>query len=173
MFDTLYSPTDLGANLQSAFEGRLANPPSVGAYNNGLLSIVDRDSSNQLLRSWTHVVDLDSVSLVTTGFGDVFFLDSQGVNFLEVQRGTKQFIDSDIAWFLNSFLSIADVVENVFRRKQFDQLVDKKGPLTYSQVFILEPWLMLGGSDRVENYNKGECSVYLDLVGKAFQMKTH
>jgi hypothetical protein len=165
-----YTPTDLHAELRSAFQPfvrQLKSVPAVGAYGNGLLAVVDEESSTTLLASWSWLIGKKCRPLVTPGFGDVFFCDSEGVSFVEVQRGTCEFVDSEIAWFLSDFLVNPDVVERVLRKVAFDQLVVGKGPLKYHNVFILEPWAMLGGVDRAENYTTGKCSVYLDLVGQS------
>ena len=86
---------------------------------------------------------------------------------LETQRATVEFVDAEIDWFLGKFLADAGVVRDVLRRDQFDRLVHLKRPLMYHEVFILEPWLMLGGSDSIKNYAIGKCPEYLGLVGQA------
>ena len=130
---------------------------------------MDAESGKTLLDRWTWLVGDNCQPLITTALGDVFFCDSNGVNFLEVQRGTTEFVDSEIAWFLNDFLAKREVVEGVLRKVMFDQLVEANGPLEYHDIFVLEPWAMLGGIDRVENYSIGKCSVYLDLVGQTLR----
>jgi hypothetical protein len=59
------------------------------------------------------------------------------------------------------------VVANLLRTDYFAELVRFKRPLNYHEVFILEPWPMLGGQDEPENYDIGMCDVYVDLVGQA------
>lgn len=47
-----------------------------------------------------------------------------------------------------------------------DELVERWGPLRYGIVFILVPWLMLGGEPLPENFETGDVAVYVDLVGQ-------
>jgi hypothetical protein len=137
-----------------------------GSYNGGLLSIVDFELGNRIMGRWMPIVGKKATAIAVTGFGDVFYCASNGVNFLEVQRGTTEFIDSEAAWFLSEFLVNPDVLEKVLRRSQFDPVVAAHGPLAYSEVYILEPWLMLGGREEVANYKKGKVETYLDLVAQ-------
>ncbi len=105
---------------------------------------------------------------MTTGFGDVFLWEpDQGVSFLEVQRGEVEPIDPDVRWFLNDFLHKPTIIEQVLRKPRFDELVNRLGALPYHSAFILKPWPMLGGEDKIENYSSGDCRVYFDLVGQS------
>jgi hypothetical protein len=111
--------------------------------------------------------------MAITGFGDVFYWSSDGVKFLEVQRGTTEFIDSDVGWFFSEFLINPEVLEKVLRRLHFKLVVSVHGPLTFSEVFILQPWLMLGGTEEVASYKKGKVEAYLELVGQTLISTPH
>lgn len=145
----------------------------VGMYDDGLFAIVDAESARTLLSSW-HFLDRELRVLITTGFGDVFAWDevAKEVCFLNVQYGTVEFVDDEVDWFLDSFLDDPEVVQKVLRKEKFEQLRRRYRSLKYHEVFLLQPWLMLGGVDRDENYGIGLCSVYLDLVGQTHSMTT-
>lgn len=161
-----YLPTDAHAELRSAFEA-VFDQPTVGAYNNGLLMILDAVSGRSILTSWEPLIGRGCTGLVTTAFGDIFFWNpSNGMNFLEVQRGEVEFIDPEVEWFLSDFLINPTVIESVLRAEQFERLVKKTRPLRYHEAFILEPWQLLGGQEKDENFTIGQCSTYLDLVGQ-------
>jgi hypothetical protein len=170
MFSKHYKVTDPYARLVSTFEqfgDQLDDIPIVGAYNHGLFMVVDKKLSSAIVKSWSWLLRNKCAALIVTGFGDVFFSDSNGVSFLETERGGIEPVDSEISRFLQDFLCIPRVVDNVLRKKRFDQLVATKGPLKYGQVFILNPWPSLGGVDKIKNYSVGDCDVYLDLVSQS------
>jgi len=171
VLNSIYEPTDPRNDIESAVATCSQTPTFslvVGAYSDGMLMVVDKQSGNTLLRNWTWLVGESSIALLTTGFGDIFFWDpSNGVSYLEVQRAEIEFVDANIGWFLDEFLVHPRVVEKVLRKERFCELSRLKRSLRYHEVFLLQPWLMLGGQDKLENYNIGECNVYLDLVGQS------
>jgi hypothetical protein len=158
--------------VASAFAGipGVDDAPPTGAYSQGLLAVVDARWSQKGLQAWLWALKPTHRAVMTTGFGDVFLWEpDQGIGFLEVQRGEVEPIDADVRWFLDGFLKKPTVIEQVLRKPRFDELVGRFGPLPYHEAFILRPWPMLGGEDKVENYTTGDCRVYLDLVGQALQ----
>jgi hypothetical protein len=170
-FSTHYICTDTALLLPSVFSSfkELSAPPQVGMYNGGLLAVVDPGTSRSFQESWSWLVGGETVVLMTTGFGDLFLWrgPEQGIWFLEVQRGELEFIDTNVSWFLNEFLNDPDVVRDVLRKNRFNQLKAKYRPLKYHETFILEPWPMLGGTDKDDAYGIGQCMVYVSLVGQA------
>ena len=174
-FEELYLLTDPGpAGLPSAFLDipGIEAPPAAGAYDNGLLAVVDTQWSTTGLHAWRWLLKPTHRALMTTGFGDVFLWEPrEGVSFLEVQRAELELVDPDVNWFLNEFLCKSSIIEEVLRKPRFEELVTRHGPLRYHGVFILKPWLMLGGQDKIENYGPGDCRVYLDLVGQSCKVE--
>lgn len=143
--------------------------PAVGCYEGGLLAVVDEVRAQRMLSSWlSRLGPHRTMALITTGFGDVFFWDdaSSGVAFLETQRGTVEFIDPDVEWFLSDFLLSPIVVKDILRKPHLELLVSRLGPLKYHEAFIPQPWPLLGGTGSLETCGKGDCSVYVDLVGQ-------
>lgn len=142
--------------------------PVVGAYNEGLFMLVDETASKSILASWSWLIGKEALALMTTGFGDVFFWKpGEGVYFLGVQRAEVELVDAEIAWFATEFLVNPQVVEQVLRQDCLKQLVRLQRPLCYGEMFILEPWAMLGGQELLENYGIGKCNTYLELVAQA------
>lgn len=145
------------------------NIPS-GVFDNGLLIVCDIENKiNFSPEHWNQLIAIDDILLCYTGFGDFFFWSvvDKAVYFVEVQRGTKEFIDDDIGWFLNDFLTNTDIKNDVLKEDKFMEIVKRNSPLNYGECFVLEPWEMLGGKNLVENFKKANFSVYIDLVGQA------
>jgi len=173
MLTPRYSPADLRKELKPALSlisEKLSPLPQVGTYGNGILTILDVATSKTLLQSWGEILGSGLVPLATTGFGDVFAWDAaKGVCFLEVQRADSEPIGPDLQRFLRDFLGNPKIAEAVLKESKFQQLVQLKGALQYGQCFILEPWQMLGGVDKLENYSIGQSAVFIDLVGQTHQ----
>lgn len=146
--------------------------PAVGAYENGLFSVVDAETGRDLLESWEWLLGDNWIAFLTTGFGDVFFLADDEVRWLDVQRAHVEFIDREVTWCLDNFLADAGVLTKVLRKPLLDELVRRLRPLEYHEAFILKPWRLLGGEDRPENYEIGHCGVYVDLVGQTIPQLT-
>lgn len=169
MFKDHYRLTDPAEHSSNAGLGEVATLPETprsGTYNGGLVTVVDADMSAKLLAPWNWLIG-DTHALLTTGLGDVFFwkTNESAIYFLNVQHRTTEFVDRDLTWFLDQFLEKDGVVEHVLRKPLFDSLVRHHRTLQYHEVFILEPWQMLGGEERVEDFVIGQCAVYLELVG--------
>lgn len=166
-----YQLSDPHPELRSAFSlisGDSDNFPAVGVYNGGIITVVDEVAATIILEQWRWSIDKKCFALMTTGVGDVFFWNpANGINHLESQRGSIEFIDSEMEWFLSDFLTNPSVVRDVLKRNPFEKIVQLNRPLRYHEVCILEPWLMLGGADKIENYTIGKCGEYLSLVGNA------
>jgi hypothetical protein len=132
--------------------------------------VVDTQAGIDLMRNWSWLVGEECCALIATGFGDVFYWSpTRGINYLDVQGAEVEFADADGRWLLGGALDVPQVVEHILRKPRFEELVRLKRPLKYHEVFILEPWPMLGGEDKPENYDIGQCDVYIDLVGQTYR----
>ena len=113
-----------------------------GVYENGLLVFCDVENRlNFSFEHWSQLIIPDDILLCYTGFGDFFFwsIAEKAIYFVEVQRGTKEFIDDDIDWFLNDFLTNEDIRSDVLKDDKFTEIVERNSPLSYGECFILEP----------------------------------
>ena len=166
---TAPAATDVPASVNTVAGLSLA----AGMYDHGLIALVDDRSARTLLSRWEWL-KRPLVVLAATGFGDVFAWDESAneIYFLNVQHATLEFVDDEVEWFLDEFLENDGIVEKVLKRAQFERLQRRLRPLSYHDAFLLQPWLMLGGADRDENYMIGACSVYLDLVGQTHTLAT-
>lgn len=142
-----------------------------GAYNHGLLHILDEKAGGEILSSWDWLFGKKCLGLVTTGIGEVFYWkeSSKEIYYFNPQAGESEYIDDDPEWFINEFLIKRRILEEVMWEERIDQLIHQMRPLRYKEAFILEPWIMLGGEEKIENYGVGDCEVYLDLVGRTFK----
>ncbi|HYG77999.1 MAG TPA: T6SS immunity protein Tdi1 domain-containing protein [Planctomycetota bacterium] len=174
-FDDFYRLTCPVMSLESSFHsfsGQVGRSPQAGVYNSGLLTTVDSKLGKSMLKDWHFLITDRCHALMTTAFGNVFYWDAEeGICFLEVQGLQVTAITRDLHVFLNEFLTDPKILESVLRKDDFEELASLKGPLSYNRSFFLVPWQMLGGIEKAENYDVGDCDVYLSLVGQALQAK--
>jgi len=169
MFNTIYRRTS-GPEITSVLQ-HLDIDLATGVYNNGLLMVLAETEGSEILAEWDWLFGERATGLITTGLGDVFFLrkSTNEIFYMNTQSGEPVFITTDISWFINQFLIGTQVMEDVIWRKRIEALISKNRPLKYLEAFILEPWIILGGEDKPENYSIGDCDVYLCLVGQTHE----
>ena len=168
MFNTIYQRTDASELQVESMLQKLGFNIPVGVYNNGLLMVLDIQNSKEIMADWDWLFKERCIALITTGIGNVFLLkESTGEIFhMDVQSGKPEFIDLEVDWFINEFLVKPQIIESVIWRERIEKLISYNRPLKYHEAFILEPWIILGGQEKIENYKIGACDVYLSLVGQ-------
>ena len=91
--------------------------------------------------------------------------------FLESQRGQSTFIDKDIGYVFETFLTEKGVQEGVLHDGLVRSLVARLGALHYGECYIAQPWERLGGSGAIETYGRGSLAVYLSLTGQSVRQE--
>ncbi len=75
-------------------------------------------------------------------------------------------ITDNIDELLNSALIDSDIISSVLLKDKFNNVYSKVGTIKYNEAYILNPWIMFGGNDIVENYSIGDLTTYLKLVSQ-------
>lgn len=146
---------------------------TAGTYENGLVTVSGISLAVDALAGWRWLLGSDAVALATTATGDVFFWSDRqsAVYFLEPQLGQSTFVDKDVRYFFDEFLTKEGVREKVLHEQLVTSLGQRLGPLPYGHCFIAEPWIMLGGTGAEDSYVSGDAVTYLHLVGQAVQQR--
>jgi hypothetical protein len=144
---------------------------SAGSFAGGLLTVLDQSLSSRVLSSWRWLLGQDAIALVASSLGDLFFWSEKhgAIYFLDVQRGSSTFVDKQVGWFFNEFLTADEMQNKVLHRPLFESLSKRLLSLNYGDCFIAEPWVRLGGSGREDTYTKGSLTVYANLVGQTVE----
>ncbi len=144
---------------------------AAGSFEKGLVFVVDRDLGETILSAWRWLLGPDATLLVATALGDLFFWSDKygAIYFLEVQYGKSTFVDKDVGFFLNEFVTKKEILDRVFHRELFSTLTARLGSPQYGECYIALPWLRHGGTGEVGTYAKGELAAYVSLVGQAVQ----
>lgn len=146
-------------------------PIETGIYNNGLLSVLDINVSVDIMKSWNWRFQKTFIPIISTAFGDLFLYSarSESCYFFQPQYNTLELITDDIEELLNSALVYNGIKENLLLESKFNEVSKIIGNLKYTDTYILKPWILLGGTDSIENYSIGKLSVYLELVSKTLE----
>ena len=104
-----------------------------------------------------------------SAFGDLFVCSQDGrqiavvlTNLPKLEQLNFDSIDS----FTSIFLTNADVAEQVLRKTDYEHLASRLGPLSDDQCFFPVPFPQMGGSGKLDTYDKGDVWVHLDLLGQ-------
>lgn len=115
--------------------------------------VLDEKESSKIMVDWDWLFRERVIALITTGLGNVFLFkkSSSEIFYLDTQGVELIFITSEISWFINEFLIKSKVIEDVIWCERIEKLILKNRPLEYLEAFVLEPWIILGGEDKLEN----------------------
>ena len=143
-------------------------PITTGTYNEGLISILDIDVSVNIMKAWEWRFQKYFVPIIATAFGDLFMYSprSEKCYFFQTQYNTLDMVTDSIDELLNNALIDNGIKSKVLLEEKFNNVSASLGHIKYNEVYILKPWIMLGGNDSVENYSIGGLNVYLELVSK-------
>lgn len=150
-------------------EGKL--PITTSIYNYGIISVLDIDTSVNIMKSWKWRFCDIFVPIISTAFGDLFLYSarSEKCYFFQPQYDSLEEITDSIDELLNDALINDGIKKGVLLEEKFNKVSSILGHIKYSDTYILKPWLMLGGKDVVENYSIGNLTVYLELVSKSLE----
>ncbi|MGP4842945.1 T6SS immunity protein Tdi1 domain-containing protein [Marinobacter sp. 1Y8] len=140
-----------------------------GVYNGGLLTICDSQNFDEVtLNDWEWLVGKNSLIIGYLAWGDFICASLEHESFYLVLVQEKHLVSLG-----NLLKGVFDVnlIDSGFRRElmwedKFDTLKEKLGELSYGECFVPEPWPMLGGKERLEDYKKGNFATYVSLVGQ-------
>ena len=138
-----------------------------GVYNDGLITLIAHD--------YLALIDFPKnetaftkglVPFAYSAFGDIFLLDTKSnlTLFYQPQFDSYSEIGVGLDAFFNRFLVDSGIREGILRETYIQSVDDVVSIKKYGDCFILQPWQMLGGTDKPANYMVGDFAIYLDLV---------
>lgn len=136
-------------------------------YAAGLFTLTTEADSQKLLLPFKR--DIGTVEcLLTTGLGNAFFWrnSDQSVYFLNSQYGTYSFVDKEVSWVLFEFLKNVEVQQSVLEENKFRKVAAICGKPIYGECCFPVPFLISGGTDKVEKFQKGNSEVYFSLLAQ-------
>lgn len=80
-------------------------------------------------------------------------------------------ITKNIDELFDEAFNLPSIKSGLLQEEKFKKITSLFGYLKYGETFILKPWILLGGTDKPENYVIGNLSTYLDLVSQTLNFK--
>ena len=144
------------------------NKLSAGSYGDGIFSILDIDTSVNIIKGWNWKFNKRFIPIVATAFGDLFLycVANQYVYYFQPQYNTNDMITKNIDELFDEAFNHPSIKSGLLQEEKFKKITSLFGYLKYGEAFILKPWILLGGTDKPENYVIGNLSTYLDLVSQ-------
>ena len=163
---TLTCKTDAESVIQRITNGTV-NIAS-GIYNNGLFTVLDTTIVTDICNSWDWRFNKAMIPVIATAFGDLFLFckTDQQIYFFQTQYNTMEAIADTFDELLGKAFPFPSIKQNVLKELRLQELKSICGELKYGKVYILKPWEMLGGVDKIENYTVGGLCVYHNLVSQ-------
>jgi hypothetical protein len=175
-----------GGNLRTASQEKVARyenhlPGSLlelwekvgfGHYGDGLIQIVDPDIYRDTLWGWLmrEEEDMSRPPIAISAFGDMFYyrkLSEKGdedVAFIDPHTSESDVTVWSLEDFFNEWCCDEEIMSDFLEEGMFREAVSTKGELEHDEVFMFVPALRLGGSRSVENMERGNAPVHLDLL---------
>lgn len=138
----------------------------IGLYNKGLVTVIDDPN---VLKLWEREIGQNCHILCFTALGDVFYYDKDktAVYFLSTQIAEFVFVDQEIQWFSNEFLTKDGVMDKILGLSRLEKaLAYPKPQLKFGQCYIATPYECLGGTGDVDTFIPGAFNIYIDLVAQ-------
>jgi hypothetical protein len=121
------------------------------------------------LGCWRHIVSGFRWIFGYTAWGDFILRNLETGQFailyaFEPELVPLSYADEDK--FIRDYLRASQVQAHLIRPERLAAVEARLGPLRQGEVFIPEPYPMLGGRCEPESYAKGNVWVFMDLVGQ-------
>lgn len=155
------------------------------SFKDGLFSIVNPDEYRSSMIEWIHKTEAFNQDryhvIARSGFGDLFLWgEKEGAKYIIEAKDGRIFMEEGDAdrisknkadEAIQGFFAIldpeeVDILDLSTDRAIFAQAVKKFGPLEADEMFTFEPALFLGGSQKLENVNKVNVFIQLEILAK-------
>jgi hypothetical protein len=144
----------------------------LGKYNGGLIEFVNPSDFESSLWTWLGREVPNYVPFAISAFGELFYYrklteTDEDVCLVDIQYRKIETLVWSMDDFLDDFLPNEEDRNMWLREQLFKEAINKKGNLAKHEIFTFAPVLAFGGAEEVEYIQKGNASVYQELV---FQM---
>lgn len=139
-----------------------------GLYNDGLFAVLDSSISENISNSWNWQFQGKVIPVIATAFGDLFLFNTENkqVYFFQTQYNTTESIADSFTELLDKAFPFPSIRQSVLKEPKLQEVKAVCGELQYGKTYILKPWEMLGGVDKIANYTIGGLCIYHNLVSQ-------
>lgn len=127
--------------------------------------------SHEVLGPWANAFPAYTEVVGYSSLGHFFLHDPQARDYAVLhpfKAAAKSYGEhASAAEFERAILRDEGFEGYVLRREHVQAVADRLGPLKKEEIYIPQPYPMLGGSDEPETYGKGNVWVFADLVAQS------
>jgi hypothetical protein len=147
-----------------------------GFYGNGFLQLINPDVFHEALCGWL-MRDLDEtrIPIIMTAFGTILYyrmlakaedgeILADDVAYLEPNYSATNTCAWSIDSFFNEYLVDDQSINELFFSSYFQNAKEMYGKLEKNEMYFFVPALRLGGSESIDNMDKGNANVHLNLL---------
>lgn len=143
-----------------------------GNYANGFVKVINPLEYMDSLYQWLGKKDTSRIPVLISAFGDIFYYrkfddDNEDVSVLSIHYRNIDVCVWSLTDFFNSYIIDNNVVNNILRKRLFDEAVSKKGCLENNEIYYFVPALIAGGKEDIQFIDKGDAVTHQSIL---FQM---
>ena len=136
----------------------------LGSFMNGYVKIINPEEYQELLEE-SYIYGKTSIPILATAFGDVItWEENKDIGIVFYKDGVFDIICSGMENFFLNLYNEEWTADNIFDLKTYRKAIKKYGKLNYNQCFYYVPLLGLGGVKKVENLQKGDIKIHIQLI---------
>jgi hypothetical protein len=147
-----------------------------GFYGDGFLQLINPDVFHEVLCGWLmREPDFTRIPIMMTAFGTIVYYrmlarDEAGkiiaddVAYLEPNYSSTDTCAWSLDGFFEDYLCEEENIDGLFYRDYFQNAKDNYGDLEKNEMFFFVPALRLGGSEDIDNMDKGNANVHLNIL---------
>jgi hypothetical protein len=138
-----------------------------GSLANGYIKIINPNEYDDLLKSvYQSPIHKNSVPMMITGLGDIIIWENNYIILVNLRKGDSEVIESGFNYFFED-LSDEEFLEEDLENKNYSEVVQHSGTLSYHECYAYFPLLRMGGSEKLENLKKVEIKEYINIVSQS------
>ena len=108
---------------------------------------------------------VERTAIARSAFGNFYFWSEKyGVEQLYTQYKKVLVVSKELPFFFDYGLTQDRYIKSNLHLKLFKQALKKLGELEYDECYSLQPALALGGEEKIENLDKANLQVYLEIL---------
>lgn len=134
-----------------------------GTILDGYLKIINPEEYDEVLEMSYFRADV-SIPIFVTGFGDIIVLEEgRYIRSIEFKNGTFEAIPGGFGFFWEDLED--ESIDEIYKElDKYKAAVEKLGELEFDECFGYTPLLGLGGSEKIDNIEKVNTKVYIELI---------
>ena len=134
-----------------------------GTFWGGYLKMINPEEYVEILNDSYYAAD-KAVPMMMTAFGDlIVWEDEEYMMMIAYKNGDIECLSSRIHIFWRNMLN-KSFLDKFFEFEQYNKAVSKLGELAFDECFGYTPLLGLGGKKKVENLEKVNAKVHIELI---------